>query len=66
MESFPRNTMHDKAGQTLAVTPNMANIPAYQQTPTLTFEQMQDQLPEGGYIMQQDDAWLPPFTLISK
>lgn len=62
--NFPRRTLRNSYG-IIAVEPHMKDIPAYEDTETMTLNEMREYAKKnGGTIMQQDDAWLPPFVLI--
>jgi len=65
--AYPRRTLLnlDARRTVVAVEPHMAAIPAYAEKPTMTLDEMRKYAKTngGGVIMQQDDAWLPPFVL---
>lgn len=61
---FPRRSLHRLNGQKIAVNENMRKIPAYESLPVMDLDEMRAWAKENnGYIMQQDDLMLPPFSL---
>jgi hypothetical protein len=63
-EGFPRRSLHRLNGQKISVNENMRKIPAYSDVPVMNLDEMRAWAKENnGYIMQQDDPMLPPFSL---
>lgn len=66
MKTYPFRTVHDSAGRTVAVCGD-TDAPAYADLPRLSGIAECGHLASilGGFVMQQDDEYLPPFTLYS-
>lgn len=65
--AFPRRTLLtlDSQRTVVAVLPHMNEIPVHRDTPTMSTRQMQEWArANDGIIMQQDDAFFPPFVLV--
>lgn len=64
--AFPRRTLLnlDSNRTVIAVLPHMTEIPVHRDTPTMSTRQMEEWARNNdGIIMQQDDAYFPPFVL---
>lgn len=61
---YPTRVLHDADGRVIAVCPNAHEAPAYFSFCIMSADAMRNYAQYiGGYIMQQDDGYLPPFQL---